>query len=170
VTQTRLARPKKKSRFLRERNRKYRPLRNKQREQVISPSTRKECELKYKKKYTRSEAGEIVDDLNIAIIPNKRQNKFLVPFTLQKLFSCKGENDIVKGPEVLSHANIFQLVSLKALSFTLLMTGNPPVLRNMDALVTSNFFVFCGSARSSTSAPYFHMVPIVFVLTELVRF
>jgi hypothetical protein len=157
-----LAKPKKKSRFLRERHRKYRPLRNKHREQVISPSARKECELKYKKKYTRREVGEIVDDLNIAIIPNKRQNKFLVTF--------KRENNIVKGPEVLSHANISELVSLKALSFTLLMTDNPPVLRNMDALVTSNLFVSCGAARSSTSAPYFHKVPIVFVLTELVSF
>jgi len=65
-------------------------------------------------KNTRREVGEIVDDLNTAIIPNKRQNKFLIAFTLQKLFACKRENNIVKGPEVLSHANISELVSLKA--------------------------------------------------------
>jgi hypothetical protein len=64
---------------------------------------------------------------------------------------------------VLSHANISELISLKALSFTLLMTGNPPVLRDIDALVTSNLFVCDGAARSSTSAPNFHMLQIAFL-------
>jgi hypothetical protein len=64
----------------------------------------------------------------------------MIAFTLRELFARKREYNIVKGPEVLSHANISELVPLKALSFTLLMTDNPPVLRNIDELVTSNFF------------------------------
>jgi hypothetical protein len=61
--------------------------------------------------------------------------------TLPKLSACNRKINTVKGLEVLSHANVSNLVPLKTLSFTLQMTDSLSVLRKKDALVTSHFFV-----------------------------